>query len=567
MNDIRRKLRQLPEPVQDFIFDPESADLTDRVAAENDLEVEERRALVALVNRLYAGELPLGGLADEIGTVIGLKDGRARKLAMDISGYKLLPLDTFLGDVDGYIRSLGGDPGRYPPTRIKVEERTREEAVQDVAGSVRADALPHRLRGRLQDVIRSYFSGVRTDGQLFEILTRPDKIGGLGLSHEAAKRVVEEAKEEKRTVVIAEEKPSAENPAEGEGASGSEKRGPSERQKSNVKSQMPVLDAFAPEDERDVIELSKKLPEEVVAKSAETDEKIKASVSELYAAFGLVPPTVELQARLKKIIENRLRDVRDSMETLETLVQPKELGGMSLPQEEARRLVALIEGKLKAVHEAHQLQVKDEKKAWVEEQTAAQLRRLEEEEAEEERKREEAFRSAVSGSKKAMENAAPSVPLVMPAAPASLSTAPPRPPAPRVMAAPPPIQPPAPAMPPARPKMEDVKFQPKLTGPVEELRGMTVEDFRRLSKDPKEAALKIKDKIDLLGEDSFDLRMQGVAAWGRSGVQSCYLEMMRESLEGTPMEQVIEARKTAGKQYLTKEEIAALVELGGRLRG
>ena len=56
----------------------------------------------------------------------------------------------------------------------------------------------------------------------------------------------------------------------------------------------------------------------------------------------------------------------------------------------------------------------------------------------------------------------------------------------------------------------------KLTGPVEELRAITLVDFRRLSRDPSEAAMKIKDKIDLLTGESFEKRSAGIAAWTAS---------------------------------------------------
>src|SRR4030042_1630033 len=56
----------------------------------------------------------------------------------------------------------------------------------------------------------------------------------------------------------------------------------------------------------------------------------------------------------------------------------------------------------------------------------------------------------------------------------------------------------------SRPKMEDIKVftEPRLVGPLDELVGLKIEDFRRLSKDPNEAINKIAAKLELLEDES-----------------------------------------------------------------
>ena len=80
--------------------------------------------------------------------------------------------------------------------------------------------------------------------------------------------------------------------------------------------------------------------------------------------------------------------------------------------------------------------------------------------------------------------------------------------------------------------MTDVQAVPKLTGPVDELRQLTIDDFRRLSKDPREATLKIKDKIDLLEDMGYEQKTQGVKAFLESGVNRLYLEKVNGRLQG-----------------------------------
>lgn len=590
--ELDKKIRALPEPVQDYIFDEERAVWNDKVIDGTGMDDDEVPILLRLENELFVKEVTLTGLEAQVRERFGYGAEKAKALALAIAGYQLLPLDTYLGDVDGYIHSLGGDPSVYPDLRIVVEERTTEEAVQDVVGT-NAESVSHRIRTRLHDVIKSFLAGIRTEEQLYEILTRSEKIGGVGLSADVARKIVSDTKEEKRTVSINDDKPASERkkpiPAPKIVASVPDDAAqapppPPPPPKKPADTFVTIL----PEDEEEIEAIRKNLPAETVAKSKNTDQKIKASVEELYLASGIIPPTDELKARLKKIIENRLRDIRDQLETLEALAQPKELGGMSLSQTDARRVISLIENKLKSVHSMHEKVVAAEKRKWVESEAVHAIKRVEDEKAEEEKKREEAFRSVVAKSKKAQKvvggvppKPAPKLPPapgqppaklpVIPKAKAPIPAPPPQPvPKPRPAKPPativrPAIRPPVPK-PIMRPKVQDVKFAPKLTGPFEEIQKTTLEDFRRLSKDPKEAALKIKDKIDLQAEESFDNKTKAISAWNTSEVYKVYLEMMKEALEGKPMEQVIAARNEAKKPALTQEEMNAIVDLGIKLR-
>lgn len=125
---------------------------------------------------------------------------------------------------------------------------------------------------------------------------------------------------------------------------------------------------------------------------------------------------------------------------------------------------------------------------------------------------------------------------------------------------------PPPSAPAAAPVMTDIRSAPRLVGPVDELRVLNLEDFRRLSKDPREATLKIKDKIDLLSEQDYEHRTQGIKAFVESAVNRLYLDVLRTSLEGTPVLDVIAAMEARGAKTLNKAEFDALMELNRTLR-
>ncbi|MBI5022590.1 MAG: hypothetical protein HZC05_00245 [Candidatus Magasanikbacteria bacterium] len=137
-----------------------------------------------------------------------------------------------------------------------------------------------------------------------------------------------------------------------------------------------------------------------------------------------------------------------------------------------------------------------------------------------------------------------------------------------------PPQPPKPApkiaipqTPSGRSKMEDVTYRPRLVGPVEELREMSLVDFRRLSPQAKVTADKIYAKIELLAEESYEKKILGVKAWQESEVNKIYLGLLNESVDAAkPVQKMIEERQVSGQPTITYEEFKVVMELNRRLR-
>lgn len=586
---LQKKLSELPAPVQDYLYSEKAGELNEEIISRNGIGEDQEASLFAFLRELFLGEVPLGTLQAETQKRFGLDADKARKLAADIAGYRLLPLDKWLGDVSGTLRALGADPSAYPTFRVAIEHRTSEEAAEEVVQSIAAVSAEPRVQDRLQNVVESFLAGVRTEEQTKEVLMRPSKIGGLEMPKEEAERVLSELREEVRSVVIDEGL-----------AESAEETPPSEPGPSSARPKDDFV-TITKEDEKEIEKIKREvLPAKGVEAADRTADKIQASVEAIYAASGLKTDDEAMAKRIKTVIGNRLRDVRDQMETLETMAQPKELGGLGLGQEAARKLLNAIQDSLKRVHEAHAAQMQAEKAQWVEKEQGVKQAVAADATASQQTDLEKLYQSIVSKTGKAP--AAPAAPAAMPAPPAPAAIPPnlpvtdanpvppelraptvvplPKPePAIATMQAPKPmsiVRPmpgapaPAPAVGPAgeriKPRVEDIKGAPRLTGPVEELRAITIVDFRRLSKDPKEACLKIKDKIDLLADQSYTRRSQGIAAWTASEVVRTYLEQMREGLNGLPLKDAIAARQAGKKPYITPEEFQAVAELSRQLR-
>lgn len=115
--------------------------------------------------------------------------------------------------------------------------------------------------------------------------------------------------------------------------------------------------------------------------------------------------------------------------------------------------------------------------------------------------------------------------------------------------------------------MEDVKYVPNVMSPIDELNYMSLINFRRLADNPVDITEKIKEKIILLEEESYGKKIEGINGWQNSPVNNIYLEIGRQSIsENKSIDVIIDERKKANKDYLTKEEFMAVMDLNKELR-
>lgn len=120
-----------------------------------------------------------------------------------------------------------------------------------------------------------------------------------------------------------------------------------------------------------------------------------------------------------------------------------------------------------------------------------------------------------------------------------------------------------PIVPTARPKVQDVVRAPRLVGPVDELRSLGLMEFRRVSKDAKQAAARIKDIVLLLEEQSFGKRVEGITAFRSSALMRAYSEVTNKAIvKGKTIEEIL----AMDPKGLRKDEYDALLTLNDELR-
>ncbi|HEX9679688.1 MAG TPA: hypothetical protein VGA08_03650 [Candidatus Saccharimonadales bacterium] len=271
------------------------------------------------------------------------------------------------------------------------------------------------------------------------------------------------------------------------------------------------------------------------------------------------------QTRLERIIEARFRGVRNSIQTREILIDSPLVGGLGLEPAQADQLLRLINEQAGSLHDRH--------RQTMTRQDFADLRA----EAEQ----------LLSGS-----GVKPTEPPVLkfPAKDSEPQALPShvraesrpgtsRPISPAVVSQSKPSQPPVAPKIAQRPltplapnvgkpqRIQDVKFRPRLTGPAEELRSLTLEDFRHLAPEPLAAAEKILEKIDLLEQDSFAKRVEGIKAWKESSLNRLYLKLGDQSMESKKsIAELIAQSPTTAQPTLTSEEFDAIMDLNSSLR-
>jgi len=114
--------------------------------------------------------------------------------------------------------------------------------------------------------------------------------------------------------------------------------------------------------------------------------------------------------------------------------------------------------------------------------------------------------------------------------------------------------------------MREINAKPRAYGPIEELNSLTLVDWRRWG-NTQEAIKKIKDKINILAEESLVKKAEGIKAWKSSEINQLYLDVGAESIDqGKPILEIISQREQKNKPTLTEQEFNAIVELNQELR-
>ncbi|HLD18165.1 MAG TPA: hypothetical protein VJB99_03785 [Patescibacteria group bacterium] len=550
-------LKDLPEEIQDFLWSADVFDVLDRLREKYLFEEKAEAELLGLLEDVTVGRAAWTGLPGLLEERIGIRGEFSTRMAIDLAGYRLLPLSDFLGDVAGQIRVWGGDPAVFRSVqKVEIRAFQPEQMTKEILKDLRVHLTDAVSEHRLETIFASFVRREKGQEEIAEALCHPVKLGGLALSPGAAGKLVAAFFErlEKNPwwkasrispVVPVVAVPPRALPTE-------------DKQKREKK-----------EDEEEMFRFVEMLKKTDVARGLPLDE----AVAEIQKQASLVLET-EAISRFRAAVEARLREVRTPVQTREQLEKSRGSGGVGL----TGTVLAQTMEALEQVFEAWQrveterlakgrrtrteeiARTREERDAFVKKEEALLSRRFAERTGtipkesvspaapslarvtashniKEELKRQEANIDSVRVKQAVVQASA------------------------RPESAPPPIS--KVSLP---NRMEDVRtIRRPLAGPMEEIGRMTLTEFRRLSGDPAEASLKVKDKIDLLSEEGYQKRVEAVQAWRASPLYTAYRRVVERSLsEGVSLEKA--AEKFDVPDMPTPAEVRCLASLNASLR-
>jgi hypothetical protein len=116
-------------------------------------------------------------------------------------------------------------------------------------------------------------------------------------------------------------------------------------------------------------------------------------------------------------------------------------------------------------------------------------------------------------------------------------------------------------------RMDDIRFTPQVLGPIDELKYMTVKNFRRLDPDPLKATKKIKEKLELLGREDYAKKIEGIVAWQESPLSKLYLSLCRQALDSKkPVLDILKQELINNPNSLRSDELSAIISLNHTLK-
>lgn len=307
-------------------------------------------------------------------------------------------------------------------------------------------------------------------------------------------------------------------------------------EKKQVKKQKPDLEPLKISEEVEDV----KPVEELSARRSEDQKVIEEKVQDIISKLKIQFSDETIKRRFVNILTTYFRGIRKVKEIEYILTTPKVSGGMELPVDKVALIISLLSHHTEDTH----------------------------------KKRQEVVSKPLDRVATLDHRLDPPPPAVVPKAspaPEAISVPVPKvsvPQKPKTMARPV-ISKPAPSQPSpmTKSKVEDVRpVTRQLTGPLEELQYMTIEDFRRLGRDENEIKDEVMERIMLLNEESFVRKIQGIKAWKSSPVFKTYLLLsLRGIREKKTVEQLIEENQRQNIETLTISEYEAISDLNQKL--
>lgn len=521
------------EALEDFLDDEKQIDVIHAMIKKENLPEGTFSVLAPLQNLVAIGKLDPADLPKRFEERLKMAPDQALAFAKRVVAELLSPLRELRPAVASLISAWGVDVESKP----EVHQLSANAFVHHEVEKYHLELPESVSQKRFEVLLAEFVVGKRTKEETLDQLTRPRKVGGLGLDFHASEQLLEGFMEDAEEV--------KEHPEEEE-AMEAEERIPKPLPPRKVvhpleelfseaigepvsleafaekapsfSSSRPIFDATTihPDDALEVEAHKTRLPKVEVLHDLDTAveeamETVKASVPE------------DVKERTRSVVRTRLSGIRDPYATRDALEKPIEDGGAGLsgtPLTIVLQTIGEVYGRMDASARSQKM---DERQAYVDARVARHLAK------------------------------APS-PSVIEASRPTLTS--PEPPSSELK-----------PLPRQAPRMRDVAPTRRLSGPVEEIANMGLAEFRRLGDTPDEASTELLDRLALLEEESYGKRLEGISAWRRSPVYAMYVGLVNEAMKtGQPMETIVKSHATAKDGMMNAQELQAILSLNRKLK-
>ncbi len=534
-----RYFESAPDVVQDYLMDRQRAsDNEERAQTKLGYEHDMwERVMDVVWDTLFAG-LGKQDFRERLTRLAG--DRKPEDVERWVLFYVVSPLaDLVTWDVDSRLQELGASMTEIQAVpRISLRPVSYGAAVRRIASQAKITLLSEEMVRRIREIFVSFIKGVRTIEQVREMLQRNQGEGGIGLTAAQTEAFATTMTAFLNTTKVLSEQEYADWLTQFQ-------QGGETRREDAADA---IRQAMTPE-EAEVASLSAGTPKSNRDVSAALEKAVDAVVKEL----TLTDLDEYMTKRLRNTVSTRLRDVRNTLQTKAILTRDVKVGGLGFEAALADRIAAVIE----RVYQEQRSTIVDEEKKHIETTMVEQKTKIDERKTRESEEHAKWFQEKVQSTQneadiKARMMAAlqqsqmPAVKAQVPAGSVSTNGKP-------LLTD---VRPPEAAAAPMR-----------LMGLSEELGGMTLAEFRRLAKDPNQAAEKIAQKLETLHQESFEQWTEGVQAWRTSPLQRQYLKIVADSFAaGKPVAELVKERQTADNSLPTPIELGALIALNSKVQ-
>ena len=514
-----KAFNKLPAAAQGYLLETQSGVNEDTAQTALGYDTDAWDRVMDVVWDLLFTKLNFQEFQSRVKIVAG--DRKPQDVERELLRNVILPLgDLLLWDVDARLQELGVPSTQTQSIpRVSLRPLSYGAAARRIASNAKLSILSEESVRRLREILISYLKGVRTQEQVIEILTRSQTDGGMGFARTQADTLFQSMVDFLGTTQVMSEEEYARWYQEYQQKA---EAGETDEEKEEAET------AAATGEEEAVM-----VPKFATTGSLVLDQALERSLAEI----GDIGKDGYLLKRVRNTISTRLRDVRNAIQLKEILSRDEKVGGVGLAADQVERIAGIVE----RIYTETRDSIATEEKSRIQTTMDEQKKMIVERRQRESEEHAQWYKDKVVAARP--EEVAKQLLASMQAQAASGQ-----------------VQ--------AKPTSMDGVVPPvRLTGLAEELGGMTIDGFRRLSKDPDQSAKQIVRKLETLKQESFERWTEGVEAWRRSPLQQQYLKLVTESFrDAKPVAQLAEERRRTEPGAPSAAELGAIIWMNTQIQ-